>query len=32
MPADVCDRLRDVKRRWDPEGRIAANHVVSLEA
>ena len=32
LPADVCDRLREVKRRWDPEGRIVANHVVSLEA
>jgi hypothetical protein len=32
LPADVCDRLRDVKRKWDPESRIVANHLVSLEA
>ena len=32
LPAEVCDRLREVKRRWDPDGRIVANHVVSLEA
>jgi hypothetical protein len=29
MPADVCDRLRAVKREWDPEGRIVANHAVA---
>ncbi len=32
LPAEICDRLREVKRRWDPESRIVANHVVSLEA
>jgi FAD binding domain len=31
LPAEVCDRLRDVKRKWDPESRIVANHVISLE-
>jgi FAD/FMN-containing dehydrogenase len=31
LPPDVCDRLRDVKRRYDPENRIVANHMVSLE-
>ena len=30
LPADVCDRLGEVKRRWDPEGRVVANHAVSL--
>ncbi len=30
LPPDVCDRLAEVKRKWDPEGRIVANHVVSL--
>jgi FAD binding domain len=29
LPAEVCDRLREVKRSWDPEGRIVANHAVS---
>jgi hypothetical protein len=31
LPADVCDRLREIKRKWDPESRIVANHLVSLE-
>lgn len=31
LPVDVCDRLREVKRKWDPESRIVANHLVSLE-
>ncbi len=30
LPADVCERLRQVKREWDPEGRVLANHSVSL--
>jgi hypothetical protein len=30
LPADVCDRLGEVKRKWDPDGRIVANHAVSL--
>jgi hypothetical protein len=28
LPADVCERLGEVKRRWDPENRIVANHAV----
>ncbi|HEX7246354.1 MAG TPA: FAD-binding oxidoreductase [Solirubrobacterales bacterium] len=31
LPPDVCTRLADVKRRYDPQGRIVANHGVSLE-
>ena len=31
LPAGVCARLAEVKRRYDPEGRIVANHGVSLE-
>jgi len=31
LPADVCARLAEVKRKWDPDGRIVANHSVSLE-
>ncbi len=30
LPPDVCDRLGEVKHKWDPDGRIVANHVVSL--
>jgi hypothetical protein len=30
LPPEVCDRLRAVKRAWDPEGRVVANHAVSL--
>lgn len=30
FPPDVCDRLGEVKRKWDPDGRIVANHSVSL--
>lgn len=30
LPPDVCDRLGEVKRKWDPDGRIVANHTVSL--
>jgi hypothetical protein len=29
LPPDVCERLAEVKRRWDPEGMIVANHAVS---
>jgi FAD/FMN-containing dehydrogenase len=28
-PPDVCDRLAEAKAKWDPEGRIVANHQVS---
>jgi hypothetical protein len=30
LPPDVCDRLGEVKRKWDPDSRIVANHAVSL--
>jgi hypothetical protein len=30
LPPDVCDRLGEVKRKWDPSGRVVANHAVSL--
>jgi FAD/FMN-containing dehydrogenase len=30
LPADVCDRLREIKRRWDPDGTIMGNHELSL--
>jgi hypothetical protein len=30
LPAEVCARLAEVKRKWDPESRIVANHAVSL--
>jgi hypothetical protein len=26
----VCERLSAVKRQWDPNGIIRANHVLSL--
>ncbi len=29
LPPDTCDRLAEVKRHWDPDGRILANHAVS---
>lgn len=31
LPPEVCARLAEVKRRYDPEGTIVANHAVSLE-
>jgi hypothetical protein len=30
LPPSVCDRLGEVKREWDPDGRIVASHAVSL--
>jgi hypothetical protein len=30
LPPDTCARLAEVKRRWDPDGLIRANHEVSL--
>ena len=30
LPADVCARLREVKRAYDPDGRIVANHAVTV--
>jgi hypothetical protein len=32
LPPDVCSRLADVKRKWDPDGRLFGNHAVSLDA
>jgi hypothetical protein len=26
LPANICARLAEVKRRWDPDGLIRANH------
>lgn len=31
LPAATCARLAEVKRRYDPENRIVANHAVSLD-
>ena len=31
LPPDVCSRLADVKRRYDPDGRLFGNHAVSLD-
>jgi hypothetical protein len=30
LPADTCERLAEVKRSWDPDGMIRANHELSL--
>jgi hypothetical protein len=30
LPAETCSRLAEVKRRWDPDGMIVANHMLSL--
>jgi FAD/FMN-containing dehydrogenase len=30
LPADVCARLGEVKRRWDPDGMIVANHALEI--
>jgi hypothetical protein len=32
LPADVCARLAEVKRHWDPEGTIVAGHPAAMEA
>jgi FAD/FMN-containing dehydrogenase len=32
LPPDVCTRLAEVKRQWDPDGRIFGNHAVSLDS
>jgi len=32
LPPDVCARLGEVKRQWDPDGRILGSHAVSLDA
>jgi hypothetical protein len=31
LPPDVCARLSEVKRKWDPDGRVFGNHAVSLD-
>jgi hypothetical protein len=30
LPPEVCTRLADVKRRYDPDNRIVANHAVAI--
>ncbi len=30
LPPKVCDRLGETKRKWDPDGRVVANHAVPL--
>lgn len=32
LPPEVCSRLADVKRKWDPDGRLFGNHAVSLDS
>ncbi|HEY1285329.1 MAG TPA: FAD-binding oxidoreductase [Solirubrobacterales bacterium] len=32
LPAETCERLAKVKRSWDPDGMIVANHTVSVGA
>jgi len=32
LPPEVCARLAEAKRKWDPEGRIVGSHAVSLDA
>lgn len=32
LPDATCGRLLDVKRKWDADGRIVANHALSLSA
>jgi len=31
LPAETCAHLAEIKRRYDPESRIVANHAVSLD-
>jgi hypothetical protein len=30
LPAETCERLGEVKQRWDPAGTIRANHAVTV--
>jgi FAD/FMN-containing dehydrogenase len=30
LPPEVCARLADVKRRYDPDNRIVANHIIAI--
>lgn len=32
LPPETCSSLAEVKRRWDPDGMIVANHALSLTA
>jgi len=32
LPPETCARLGEIKRRWDPDGLILANHMISLTA
>jgi hypothetical protein len=32
LPAETCARLAEIKRQWDPDGTIVANHAVALDA
>jgi hypothetical protein len=32
LPGETCARLAEVKRQWDPDGTIVANHAVALDA
>jgi hypothetical protein len=31
LPAETCSRLAEVKRSWDPDGMILANHALALD-
>ena len=31
LPPEVCARLAEVKRRWDPDNRIVGNHALALD-
>jgi hypothetical protein len=31
LPSDTCARLGEIKRRWDPDGMVVANHAITLE-
>jgi FAD binding domain-containing protein len=30
LPAETCARLAEIKRQWDPDGMIVANHAVAI--
>lgn len=32
LPAEVCDRLAEVKQHWDPAGTIVAGHPAAMQA
>ncbi len=32
LPAATCERLNEIKRRWDPDGLIRANHLLAPAA